>query len=81
MSLGFEDKVGLEEGFFDGRDVDLVKFSRAVARQLEGNLRPRAGRALAVGCRGLSVRAEADNSLDLAAVKCSVQQDLFAFAS
>ena len=79
MSFGSEYQVDRVVRLVNGRDVDLVDPSLAVTRQLEGNLCPRAGRALAFGCRTLAVNAEARNAFDLAAVKCGIQQNLFAF--
>ena len=80
MSFGSEDQVDCVVRLVNGGDVDLVDLSLAVARQLEGNLFPRAGRTLAFGCRALAVNAEARNAFDLAAVKRGIQQNLFAFA-
>ena len=78
VSFGLKDQIGLEKGLIDGGDVDFVKSSLPVSDELEGNLRPRAGRALAIGGRGFTVRAEAHNTFCLAALKCGVQQDLLA---
>ena len=81
MTLCLKYEIGLEDRLIDSRNVYLVNSSYAVAAKLEGHLTPGAGRALAVGGSGLSVEAEADGTLDLAAFKFGVKQDLFTFTA